>query len=448
MYLNRRIDSELLAWKNSSSRKPLMLRGARQVGKTSSVKKLATHYSYFIEINFDEKREYIEIFEKNLTVSELCEQLSILTNTPILPGKTLLFFDEIQSSISAISMLRYFYEKMPDLHVIAAGSMLEFALADIPSFGVGRVRSLFMFPLSFTEFLLAHKENLLLDLLEKASIVNPLPEAIHLKLILYYKKFLVVGGMPEAVSTYINTQDLLEVQRVLNDLVISVQADFAKYKKRVPSARLMEVFLAIASQNGTKFTYAYPNATLNNLQIKEAVNLLKMAGLVHAVTHTAANGIPLGAETNSKKTKLLIFDTGIFQRLLGLNIADILIRDEFNVINKGHIAELYVGLELLKVENCYQKSELYFWQRDAKNSQAEVDYVCQFNQHIVPIEVKSGTKGSMQSLYLFLKEKNSSTGIRLSLENFCSIDKVEVYPIYAVQNIKNHWTISLTNRQT
>jgi hypothetical protein len=210
----------------------------------------------------------------------------------------------------------------------------------------------------------------------------------------------------------------------------------------------MEVFLAIASQNGTKFTYAYPNATLNNVQIKDALTLLKMAGLVHAVTHTAANGIPLGAETNSKKTKLLIFDTGIFQRLLGLNIADIVISDEFDVINKGHIAELYVGLELLKAENCYQKSELYFWQRDAKNSQAEVDYVYQFNEHIVPLEVKSGTKGSMQSLYLFLKEKNRSTGIRLSLENFSSIDQVDIFPIYAIQNMKDHWTSSHINRQT
>jgi predicted AAA+ superfamily ATPase len=437
MYLNRTIDAELLAWKNSSQRKPLMIRGARQVGKTSSVKNLATNFTYFIEINFDEKREYAAIFEKNLSVFELCEQLSILTNTPIRPGETLIFLDEIQSCIPAISMLRYFYEKMPDLHVVAAGSMLEFALADIPSFGVGRVRSLFMFPLSFTEFLLAHKENLLLDLLAKATNLNPLPEAIHGKLIQFYKKFLIIGGMPEAVNTYVTTQDLLEVQRVLNDLVISVQADFAKYKKRVPSARLMEVFLAIARQNGTKFTYTYPNATLNNLQIKEAITLLKMAGLVHSVTHTAANGIPLGAETNSKKMKLLIFDTGIFQRILGLKISDIIIGDVFEVINKGHIAELYVGLELLKVENCFQKIELYYWQRDAKNSQAEVDYVCQFNENIVPLEVKSGTKGSMQSLYLFLKEKNIASGIRLSLENFSSLDQVDIFPIYSIQNMKD-----------
>ena len=134
---------------------------------------------------------------------------------------------------------------------------------------------------------------------------------------------------------------------------------------------------------------------------------------------------------------LLIFDTGIFQRILGLKISDIIIGDVFEVINKGHIAELYVGLELLKVENCFQKTELYYWQRDAKNSQAEVDYVCQFNENIVPLEVKSGTKGSMQSLYLFLKEKNSASGIRLSLENFSSLDQVDIFPIYSIQNMKD-----------
>jgi uncharacterized protein len=227
-------------------------------------------------------------------------------------------------------MLRYFYEKMPELHVIAAGSLLEFALADIPSFGVGRVRSLYMYPLSFREFLMAHEELMLLEQLNKANVSKPLSEPIHQKLINLYKKFLIIGGMPEAVSVYVNSKDLLEVQRVLNDLLISVQADFAKYKTSVPGARLVEVFNAIAQQVATKFTYSYPNATINNLQIKEAIELLKMAGLVYAVTHSAANGIPLGAEINPKKTKYLIFDTGIFQRILGLNIADLLISDDFN----------------------------------------------------------------------------------------------------------------------
>lgn len=438
MYLHRIIDEDLLQWKTTPNRKPLILRGARQVGKTSSVKKLATHFTYFVEINFDENAMFSSIFDKNLSVFEVCEQLSVLTNTPIVAGQTLLFLDEIQSCIPAISMLRYFYEKMPELHVIAAGSLLEFALADIPSFGVGRVRSMYMFPLSFCEFLMAHNENLLLDQLNKASFSRPLSEAVHQKLINWYKKFLIIGGMPEAVRVYVQSKDLLEVQRVLNDLLISIQADFVKYKAKVSSARLIEVFDALAQQVATKFTYSYPNATLNNKQIKEAIDLLKMAGLIYAVTHTAANGIPLGAEVNAKKTKYLIFDTGIFQRILGLSIADLLINEDFNSINKGHIAELYVGLELLKAESCYQKSDLYYWQREAKNSQAELDYVCQVNSTIVPIEVKAGTKGSMQSLFLFLNEKNIAKGIRISLENFSNIEKINILPIYATHNLNKY----------
>ena len=441
MYLRRTIDVELLNWKSTEKRKPLILRGARQVGKTSTIKNLAVHFTYFVEINFDELPLYSSVFEKNLSVFEVCEQLSVLTNTPIVAGETLLFLDEIQACIPAIGMLRYFYEKMPELHVIAAGSLLEFALADIPSFGVGRVRSMYMYPLSFSEFLMAQDEQLLLEQLNKANVSKPLSEPMHQKLINRYKKFLIIGGMPEAVSIYVTSKDLLEVQRVLNDLLISVQADFAKYKMRVPGARLVEVFNAIARQVATKFTYSYPTATLNNLQIKEAIELLKMAGLVYSVTHSAANGIPLGAEINPKKTKFLIFDTGIFQRVLGLNIADMLLSDDFNAINKGHIAELHVGLELLKAESCYQKTDLYYWQRDAKNSQAEVDYVCQFNNAIVPVEIKAGTKGSMQSLYLFLKEKNLTQGFRLSLENFSGMDQITILPVYAAYHLVHYFNI-------
>jgi hypothetical protein len=277
-----------------------------------------------------------------------------------------------------------------------------------------------------------------LEQLNKANTLEPLLKPLHQKLINLYKKFLIIGGMPEAVSVYVRTKDLLEVQRVLDDLLISIQADFAKYKLRVPGERLAEVFNSIAGQVSTKFTYSYPNVTLNNLQIKQAINLLKMAGLVYAVTHSAANGIPLGAEINPKKTKYLIFDTGIFQRILGLNIADLLINEDINAINKSSIAELFVGLELLKAESCYQKAELFYWQREARNSQAEVDYVCQFNNAIVPVEVKAGTKGSMQSLYLFLKEKKLTQGFRVSLENFSSMDVISILPVYAINNLSDN----------
>lgn len=438
MYLERSVDIELANWQKLTQRKPLLLRGARQVGKSSSVRNLGKKFDYFIEINFDEKPEFGKIFENTSNLSEICEQIAISTQTPIVEGKTLLFLDEIQSCLPAISALRYFYEKMPNLHVIAAGSLLEFALAEIPSFGVGRIRSLFMYPISFNEFLNANSEKRLIELLEKANTQKPFPEIFHEKLKNYLKKFLIIGGMPEAVSSYISNGNLLEVQRVLDDLIISIEADFTKYKTRVPSSRIREVFNAVVQQVGRKFTYSYDHSTLNNLQIKEALELLKMAGLVYNVTHSAGNGIPLGAEINTKKRKFLIFDTGILQRILGLNIAELLIEDDFSIINKGNIAELFVGLELLKNLSPYEKKDLFYWQREAKNSQAEIDYLIQKQEQIVPIEVKSGTKGSMQSLYIFLAEKGIKEGVRLSLENFSAIDKVKIMPLYAVKNLSTN----------
>ena len=432
MYLKRKIDAELLAWKNSSERKPLMLRGARQVGKSSTVRQLSKQFKYFVEINFDLQPEFAAIFDQGLDPKAICEKLAILTNTPIIENQTLLFFDEIQSCIRAISSLRYFYEKMPNLHVVATGSLIEFALSETPSFGVGRVRSMFIYPFSFEEFLMANNEILLLEALKNHSKTNEFQDIFHKKLIGLFKKFLVIGGMPEAVKVYLKKGSLLEVQRSLDDLIVSIEADFVKYKKTIETNRVKEVFEAVVKQVGNKFTYSYPNATLNNKQIKDILELLRLAGLIYFVTHSASNGLPIGAEINPKYRKILIFDTGIFQRILNLNIGEILIEDDFSTINKGSIAELHVGLEWLKSESCYKKTDLYYWQREVKNSQAEVDYVVQINNDIIPIEVKAGTKGAMQSLYKFLEEKNSPYGIRASLENFAEIDQLKIIPLYSI----------------
>jgi len=437
MYFHREIDTELLNWKTTTSRKPLLMRGARQVGKSSSIRHLGQTFSYFIEINFDENKQWIELFNSTQNIDELLEQISTLENIPVIEGETLLFLDEIQSSLPAINLLRYFYEKKPNLHVIAAGSLLEFALKELPSFGVGRIRSLFMYPLTFQEFLLAHNEALLLEKLKKTTPTSPMPDLLHQKLVSYYKKFLIIGGMPEVVKSYVIHKDLLEAQRILDDLIISLQADFTKYKKRIEPLKITEVFANVVLQQGEKFTYTYPNATLNNQQIKEILQLLEMAGLVHFVTHTAANGIPLGAEVNPKKKKVLLFDTGIYQRILKLDIGQLLTLDNLSVINKGNIAELSVGLELIKNQSPYERTNLYYWQREAKNSQAEVDYVIQQGETILPLEVKAGTKGAMQSMFLFLEEKNKQKGIRISLENFGEMEKIDIYPLYGVWNLVN-----------
>jgi len=435
MYIPRRIDAELLAWKKSQTRKPLLVRGARQVGKSTAIRNLAKDFAYFIEINFEEQPMYQDLFARTPGIHELIEQLAIITQTEIIEGQTLIFLDEIQASLPAISLLRYFYEKKPDLHVIAAGSLLEFALAELPSFGVGRVRSLFMYPLSYREFLGALNEKMLIRALQQSNSSRPIQPILHEKLNVYFKKFLIIGGMPQAVHTYVTKGNLLEIQRILDDLIIAIQADFAKYKRKIPPTNIQSVFESVVKQVGSKYKYSNESTSLSNPAVKQVLDLLEMAGLVYRVTHSSSNGIPIGAETNTKKVKLMIFDTGIYQRILGLDIASLLWKNDFDVVNKGNIAELFVGLELLKSNDVYEKTALYYWHREAKNSQAEVDFVIQIQDKIIPVEVKAGTKGSMQSLYLFLDEKKSTFGIRLSMENFSEYDRVKVLPLYATSNI-------------
>jgi len=438
MYLPRNIDHELTTWRNQKEGKPLLIRGARQVGKSTAIRELSKQFDHFLEVNFEEQRQVHKLFEGDLNPVELCENLSILYNVPIFPGKTLLFFDEIQACIPAISSLRFFYEKYPALHVVAAGSLLEFALSEIPSFGVGRIRSVFIYPLSFDEYLNSMGEKQLLQVKLKATIKKPLAEPIHQKLLNHVKRFLMLGGMPEVVASYVQKGDLNQCGQVLDDLIISLKADFAKYKKQVPFLRISEVFDSVVRQSGGKFVYAKAATETNNKQIKEAVDLLIMAGLVIPVTHTSANGLPLGAEANSKQRKMLLLDTGIFQRLLGLQLSEILFEDNFDVMNKGAIAEQYVGLEILKSYSCYRQENLYFWHREEKSSNAEVDYVIQQNENIIPIEVKSGKKGSMQSLHLFLAEKKAPVGVRFSLENYASYENIRVLPLYSVSDLSHH----------
>lgn len=243
--------------------------------------------------------------------------------------------------------------------------------------------------------------------------------------------------MPEAVRAYVQGNDLLEVQRILNDLVISIQSDFRKYSKRVPVSRIQAVFESVVRQTGTKFKYSNLMSDLNSVQIKQAIELLALAGLLHTVTHSSCNGIPLGAESNSKKRKFLIFDTGIFQRMLGLEISKLLLENDYQIINNGAIAELFVGLEWIKHTSRYEKISLHYWHREEKSSQAEVDYVVQRGSEIVPIEVKAGSIGKMKSLHLFIKEKNVKLGVRCSMENFGKFEQIQTIPLYAISKLLN-----------
>lgn len=266
---------------------------------------------------------------------------------------------------------------MPDLHVIATGSLLEFVLSDLPSFGVGRIHSIFMYPFSFNEFLKALDQEQFVTLLKNSSYSNPIFDLAHQKLIELLKKFIIIGGMPEAVSSYVKTQDLLKVERVLSDIVNSYQTDFAKHNDKVPGFRINTVLNEVAKRVGSKFMYAGVTHQFKNEQIKEALELLRLSGLIYPTIHSSANGIPIAAEIDHKKTKYLLLDTGIYLNILVLCLGEILLSDEVSLANKGNIAELYVGIEIVK--NAYQHKfpEWYYWHRESRNSQAEVDYVIQ-----------------------------------------------------------------------
>jgi len=434
-YFYRTIDQELLVWSQEEDRKPLLLRGARQVGKSSAVKQLAKSFKYFVEIDFDNQKHVHTFFEQSFSPQEICEQLSFVYRIPIIPGETLLFFDEIQSCLPALSKLRYFYEQYSELHLIAAGSLLEFAMEEIPSFGVGRIRSLFMFPFSFEEFLFAVGDGMLVDAYRNASPQKPLQEPIHQLLLNRLKTFMTIGGMPGVVAKYVSTQNLLNSQKILNDITISLKSDFAKYKKQVPSLRINEVFESVARQSEGKFVYERAAVQASNAQVKQALDLLVMAGLVYSVTHTAANGIPLGAEINLKFQRFILFDTGLFQHVLDLDMAQIFFSDDFKTVNRGALAEIFVGLELMKGSSCYNPISLYCWQREKRQGSAQVDFLIQKKEQILPIEVKAGTQGAMQSLRLFMAEKNIERGIRTSLENFAHYQNIDVYPMYAISNL-------------
>ena len=433
-YFERKIDAALLSWAKKKDRKPMLLRGARQVGKSSAVRNLAKSFNNYVEVNFDEDKDVHVLFEKFNSPQEICEQLSLFYKQEITAGETLVFFDEIQSCPTALAKLRYFYEKYPQLHLIAAGSLLEFAIEEMPSFAVGRIRSLYLYPFSFEEFMLAKNEKMLINAYRKATGKNPLSEPIHKELIKLLKIFIITGGMPEAVAKYIESGSLLESQTVIDDLIATFKSDFAKYKKRMPSVHIEHVFESVVNQIDGKFVYEQVGF-LNNIQVKQSLELLIMAGLVIPITHSSANGIPLGADANFKRRRMLLLDTGMFLRMLSFDASKIITADDFKTINMGALAEMFVGLEILKASLCHTQQQLYYWHREKKQSNAQVDYLVQKDNQIIPIEVKSGTKGAMQSLRIFMTQKQSALGIRCSSENFATLGNIEIYPLYAISNL-------------
>ncbi len=326
------------------------------------------------------------------------------------------------------------------MHVVGAGSLLEFALAEIPSQGVGRLTSLFMYPMCFREFLWAMGEEGLAGAIEQAVVSKtPLEKAFHSRASDHLRMHMLLGGMPAIVSEYVERRDVLSCIKLLDDLNLFMRADFNKYKTRISPAKLEETMDSVVRQSGRKFkfTEAAGNSPISGY--KDALGLLVKAGVVYRACHTAAKGPPLGAQKNDKKFKAILFDTGIFQRVLQLDLSTFITLVPDKLINEGALAELYAGVELIAGMPSHMRPELFYWHRESPASNAEVDYVISLGGHIVPIEVKAATRGGMKSMHLFLDEHPDTKGIRLSLENFGSHDRISIVPLYAACFLGSFW---------
>ncbi len=308
---------------------------------------------------------------------------------------------------------------------MAAGSRLEFALKEMPSYGVGRVRSLFMYPMSFKEFLMAQGKDMWVEEIANADWNHPIDEILHSRLVSEFRSFLMVGGMPASVSAWVETHDYSACQDEQNDIQQSYYDDVAKYSKKVDPQLLRNTLSAVVRQSGQKFVYSKVEGGYKLDEVKEALRLLRDAGIIVPVQMSAANGLPLGAQVNTKFTRYDYLDTGLLLRVMAMNYDDdneltrlILAGDAPDLVNKGIVTELTVGLELLKSANPQSKYDLFYWENLERNATSEVEYVIAKNAICLPIEVKAGTSGKMKSLRLFMNKKDLTVGIRSSLENF------------------------------
>lgn len=285
-----------------------------------------------------------------------------------------------------------------------------------------------------------------MDYKRKGSSDNPLPEAIHNKLTEQLKSFYLVGGMPAAVTEWIESKSYLECIRVHNDILDTYQDDFSKYKARVSPALLRKVLRSVALQAGSKFVFRQVADDLHSSVIREALHLLTLAGLITPVTHSDGNGLPLGAEENGRYTKYLFLDLGLMQTMLGTPASEVLLASDMDFVNKGAASEMFVGQELVKNHDCFQKTEMYYWQNLSRGANAEIDYLEAKDGKVLPVEVKAGTRGGMQSLWLFMRKKGLANAVRTSLENFGKFDyedkedgnavrHVDVIPLYALSNL-------------
>lgn len=426
--MHRKYIPFLTNWFKSSHRLPLVIRGARQVGKTWLVRHFAKLQGLtLIELNFEANNELVSLFKSN-DPSRIIQNIETFLNIrKINPAQSLLFLDEIQVAPALYAKLRWFAENMPELPVIAAGSLLEFIFNkqnEPMSMPVGRVAYMYIEPLSFEEFLQGINKPMLADFLQRFTWNDELPEVIHNELTYYFKEYLIVGGMPAAVSVWSSTRSLQEVSNIQQNIISSFIGDFHKYAGRLNPDIIEKTMKHIPFNLGKKFVYSKVTQETQGPTLKKALELLIKARICYQVISTDANGIPLEAEKNEKFIKVVFLDVGLCMAGLKLSLHDVQEVAEINLINSGGIAEQIVAQLLRTIEPPFIDPQLFYWLRPTAD--AEIDYVIQHRSLVVPIEVKAGKAGSLKSLHYFMSIKKRSLAIRIYSGKPIESDKIQM----------------------
>ncbi len=408
-------DSAIHEWFLSKYRKPLVLRGARQVGKSTLVRNFAQSQKLeLLEINL-ERYPYLDGVFATFNLDTIFENLFNLPNIKKidLQKPYLLFLDEIQATPHALAALRYFYEERPEIPVVAAGSLLEFTLSDHKfSMPVGRIQYLHLSPMSFTEFLMALEEDQLLETLSTFSLKKSINQTAHQRLSEIFKIYSFVGGMPEAVQRYIDTKDLKQVREIQNSLCDNYKDDFSKYGSKQDLVKLHQVFDDSVRQIGRKIKYVNILPQEQARVTKRILDLLTQAKILNQIIYSHSNGIPLSAEADLKTFKITFLDVGLANSLLQIPYLDLKNTSNFLSLYNGAIAEQIAAQELLASDLFEGKQQLYYWMREKKSNSAEIDFITVVSGKILPIEVKSGASGTLRSLHQFALEKQIKRAVR------------------------------------
>ncbi len=431
--MKRIISEKLEAWKNYPRRKPLLIRGTRQVGKTYSILEFGkTFFEGKIHtINFEKNPEIHSVFDLNLDSRRILSEIELIAGEKITPGADLLFFDEIQECPKAIMSLRYFHEEIPELHLIAAGSLLEFALNNI-SFPVGRLQILNMFPLTFNEFLIATGKELLAEKINQPgsqfseSVINMINNEMY--------NYFIIGGMPECVDTFINTGSFIDVINTQSDLIATFRQDFAKYAGHSDKRCLHSVLNSVARKTGEQIKYAHLAQGFTNPTVKKAFELLELARLFTKVRAASPAGSPLGAGASENIFKTVFIDIGLMSNINGFSSDKTIPKHKLASAWNGKLAEQFVGQELRASKN----ENLFYWRREARGSSAETDYLIENEGEIIPVEVKSGKSGKIKSLHLLLDTyPNVQNGYVLTENKFEEIpeQRIKFLPLFCAGSL-------------